>query len=79
MVTQPRNLGRILVSQAAAWGRALSLRDTEEILRQFEHYLRRELTPEEKHMLRLSYAAYPESECRARDEERPEPKVKQAG
>jgi hypothetical protein len=55
------------------------LPDTEEILRQFEHYLRRQLTPEEKHMLRLSYAAYPESDSRARDEDDPESKVKQAG
>jgi hypothetical protein len=60
-------------------GARYGLQDTEEILSQFEHYLRRQLTPAEKHMLRLSYAASPESESRARDQDDPESKVKQAG
>jgi hypothetical protein len=53
------------------------LRGIEGIFIQFEKHLERQLTPEEKRLLRLSYAAYPES--RADGDDETETRVAQAG
>ena len=50
------------------------MRDIETIIKEFEHQLRRTLTPEERHLLRLAFEAYPP--C---DEEEEDDELAQAG